>query len=229
MKIAFLLAFALTVLGLHAQDEVEFVVQKKKSETTTPAGLYLYRTRSFSEKGYQYGTIKLLSDTFHFYDQNLNRLSDTSKPFMKMRYFKSADTVSTYVMVKNVDTILPFFNNNVQNEVLPILPYMLWPDGQVNLQRIDMLNNKVSVSIEDKSYDCIKLLVTAPVLHSEREKVNNEHVPSKEKWYSVNYYYLRQSDYLLVKVEEAEDVRTVAEAKKPRATEILYEVYKAIE
>lgn len=229
MKYLLLLFLSPIFFCANAQDEVEFEVRKKKSETTTSAAVYMYRTRSFSEKGYQYGTIKLLSDTFHFYDQNLNRLSDTSKPFMKMRYFKSADTVSTYVMVKNVDTILPFFNNNVQNEVLPILPYMLWPDGHVNLQRIDMMNNKVSVSVDNKPYDCIKLLVTAPVLHSEREKVNNEHVPSKEKWYSVNYYYLRQSDYLLIKVEEAEDVRTVAEAKKPRATKVLYEVFEAIE
>lgn len=229
----FLLSFYIASTAYSQEyEEVEFEVKKKEYPTTSKSGVYVYRLPNYiSEKGKgnAYGTIWLHGDTFIYYKGNINTQSDTSKPVIKMRYLKHVDTVSVHYITNREDTVLPLFNNNVQANVIPVIPWVLWTNDPINAQSIYMKAKNVSVVAGDTSYSCIKLLVTAPVLHAEPEKVNGEHVPSKEKWYSVNYYYLRQVDYLLVKVEEAGDVRDIKDTINQPIVQVLYELYKVFE
>lgn len=237
-----ILAFCFA-LSVNAQDEVEFIVQRKAEPELVKTYLFKQQRLRFGSQRKDtitdYTCIINIKDTLFHYMHNirpkdtsrldvvdchphLTKYKDSSLIYLYSTYhYKTNDTVWECTRYKNDSTICyPYFSDS-----LVIRGKGVWK------KRITyMLDKNVALNVGDTTYQCVKILVN--YLRTYKRIVETKSggfIFGTYKVYERAYYYLRKSDYLPVRVEFAEAVRKLSPYQPYVFDEPPIEMYKAIE
>lgn len=242
MKIAFLLAFALTMLGIQAQDEVEFVVQKKQDVHST-AYLYSGISQNKLSKGSstEYITVYHVADTFFYHYTSFNR--DTLKqaiPYLAISYHTLHDTTYAEIRYRDTTEIRPMFIKGTKVLYNALSPYSFFDAPFTIGARIDndaklvMIDSNATIKVNDTTYQCIKLAAANEVptdANYIRTKKGYVLKSNPDTYYATTIYYLRRSDYLPIRISVTEGVQKQFPSKSTFTIPdgAVWQLYKAIE
>lgn len=253
MKIVILFAFALTTLGLQAQDEVEFVVQKQKD---TGVGTYYFR-QALNKNGnwissvpagrfcvqkrdgiFHYYTLKDPHDTIGLMRKGYSRKIEAGNEYFNYNHAMVYINLNNTIWHKRVsagnDNAYKFCN---YGELIPYIDTTTYtsPPGWITetipsiIRTAYMIDTNVTLRVGDTSYVCLKVLECFKGQRLENYRKGAVWKTRDTDYYERTYYYLRKSDYLPIKIETASTVQKL-EPYAPYTPEVyLLQLVKAIE
>lgn len=234
MKIAFLFAFALTVLGLQGQDEVEFTVQKQKDAgvstyyfrqalnkngnwiSSVPAGRFCVQKR---DGIFHYYTLKDPHDTIGLLRNGYARKIEAGNKYFDhhhaMVYLNLNDTIwHKRLNADKYNGSSKFCNYTVLAPDIYIdTTTDIPPPGWVTVtipsvtRTAYMIDTNVTLIVGDTSYACLKVLESFKAQRRENYRKGTVWKTRDVDYYERTYYYLRKSDYLPIKIETASTVQ----------------------